>query len=311
MIKKIAVIGTGYVGSSIAYSLMLTRSAENIALIDINETAVTAEVADIRPGLAAISSVNVYAGSYADTADSDVIVVTAGVNRKPGETRMDLIGKNAVIAKNITDELKKNNARGVIVVVSNPVDVITHIIAREMNETSGRVFGTGCLLDTARFCSVLGDFLGVPEQKINAFVIGEHGAGQILLWSSVTVDGVPLKQWLSANGKTVTDDDKAVIAKRIADMGAFIIKGKGRTHYGIAACATRIVDALSRKETTLLPLSRPLNGDVGCDGVSLSLPCLVNENGIARAVTDGFGESEVSQFQTLAANMKKTTESWA
>ena len=143
MIKKISIIGAGYVGSSIAFSLMLIEAAEEIALIDVNPVAVNAEVADIRPGLSAISPSKVYRGSYADAADSDIIIVTAGVSRKPNESRLDLIGKNAAIAREIAQNLKANDAHGIVVVVSNPVDVITRIFAEELNELSGRVFGTG------------------------------------------------------------------------------------------------------------------------------------------------------------------------
>lgn len=292
MIKKISIIGAGYVGSSIAYSLMLIEAAEKIALIDINDTAVNAEVADIRPGLAEISPAKVFHGSYVDTSDSDIVIVTAGINRKPGETRMDLVGKNAVIAKDIAAKLKENNAHGLVIVVSNPVDVITQIIAEELHETTGRVFGTGCLLDSARFRSVLGDFLGVAEKSIRAFVAGEHGTNQILLWSSVTVENQPLAEWLTAHDKTLTDADKQTIAQRIADMGANIIKGKGRTHYGIAGCVAYLVNEIKLGQTICVPLTRPLNGEFGHAGIAVSLPCFLNENGIVRSNISGFYDCE-------------------
>lgn len=293
MIKKISIIGAGYVGSSIAYSLMLVEAAEEIALIDINDTAVRAEVADIRPGLAEISPTKVSQGSYADTADSDIVIVTAGVNRKVGETRMDLIGRNAVIAKDIVAKLKENNAHGLVIVVSNPVDAITQIIAEELNETTGRVFGTGCLLDSARFRSVLGDFLGVAEKSVRAFVAGEHGSNQILLWSSVTVENQPLSEWLAAHNRTLTEADKQTIAQRIADMGADIIKGKGRTHYGIAGCIAYIINEIKQEHTICVPLTRPLNGEFGHTDIALSLPCILNENGIIRSDISGFYADEI------------------
>ena len=305
MIKKISIIGAGYVGSSIAYSLMLVEAAEEIALIDINDTAVRAEVADIRPGLAEISPTKVFQGSYADTADSDIVIVTAGVNRKPGETRMDLIGRNAVIAKDIAAKLKENNAHGLVIVVSNPVDAITQIIAEELNETTGRVFGTGCLLDSARFRSVLGDFLGVAEKSIRAFVAGEHGSNQILLWSSVTVENQPLTEWLTAHNRTLTEADKQTIAQRIADMGADIIKGKGRTHYGIAGCIAYIINEIKQRHTVCVPLTRPLNGEFGHTDIALSLPCVLNENGIIRSNTSGFYTDEIEAVKKLTLEKTK------
>lgn len=305
MIKKISIIGAGYVGSSIAYSLMLVEAADEIALIDINDTTVRAEVADIRPGLVEISPTKVSQGSYADTADSDIVIVTAGVNRKPGETRMDLIGRNSVIAKDIAVKLKENNAHGLVIVVSNPVDAITQIIAEELNETTGRVFGTGCLLDSARFRSVLGDFLGVAEKSIRAFVAGEHGSNQILLWSSVTIENQPLSEWLAAHNRTLTEADKQTIAQRIADMGADIIKGKGRTHYGIAGCIAYIINEIKQEHTICVPLTRPLNGEFGHTDTALSLPCLLNENGIVRSDTEGFYASEMKALETVADKIKK------
>ncbi|MBR4127385.1 MAG: hypothetical protein IKR09_07410 [Alphaproteobacteria bacterium] len=302
--KKISVIGAGYVGSSIAYSLMLIEAAEEIALIDINDTAVNAEVADIRPGLAEISSAKVFHGSYADTANSDIVIITAGVNRKVGETRMDLIGKNSVIARDIAAKLKENNAHGLVIVVSNPVDVITQIIAEELNETTGRVFGTGCLLDSARFHSVLGDFLGVAEKSIRAFVAGEHGSNQILLWSSVTVENQPLPEWLTAHNRTLTETDKQTIAQRIADMGASIIKGKGHTHYGIAGCVAYIINEIKQGHTICVPLTRPLNGEFGHTDTALSLPCFLNENGIIRSDTSGFYVDESEAIKTTVEKVK-------
>lgn len=266
MIKKISIIGAGYVGSSIAYSLMLIEAAEEIALVDVNPVAVNAEVADIRPGLSAISPSKVYRGSYADAADSDIIIVTAGVSRKPNESRLDLIGKNAAIAREIAQNLKANDARGIVVVVSNPVDVITRIFAEELNELSGRVFGTGCILDSARFRSVLADFLNVSESSVQAFVAGEHGAGQVPLWSSVRINGNPVE---------LNEADKQKIAAKVANTGAEIIAGKGRTHYGIAGCVAYIVNEMKERHQTLLSLTFPVSAGNVSTVKSTGSPALI------------------------------------
>ena len=200
----------------------------------------------------------------------------------------------------IAAKLKENNARGLVIVVSNPVDAITQIIAEELNETTGRVFGTGCLLDSARFRSVLGDFLGVTEKSIRALVAGEHGSSQILLWSSVIVENQPLSEWLTAHGKTLTETDKQTIAQRIADMGADIIKGKGRTHYGIAGCIAYIVNEIKQGHTICVPLTRPLNGEFGYTDIALSLPCILNEKGIVRSDISGFYADETKAFEAIA-----------
>lgn len=295
--SKISVIGTGFVGSSIAYSLMLTEIAEEVALIDINETAVKAEAADIRPGFSFISPVRVFAGSWADTGNSDLIIITAGFNRKADESRLDLIGKNSKIAKSVAANLKENNAKAPVIVVSNPVDVMTRIIAHELNETDGRVFGTGCMLDAARFTYVLADFLHVPEKSVWAMVAGEHGAGQVLLWSSVEVKGQPLKDYLIENGLTMTDEDKKNIAKRVAGMGAEIIKGKGRTHYGIAGCTAFLASAVLNNQAAIVPLTRPLNGEFGFYGSCVSLPCVLTGKGVCRSMTDSISPEEREEIR--------------
>lgn len=295
--RKITVVGAGFVGSSIAYSLMLTEASDEIALIDVNDDAVRAEVADIRPGLSAISPTRVYQGNWADTADSDIVIITAGVSRKPNESRMDLIGKNARIAREIARNIKKNGSNSLVIIVSNPVDVITRIVAEELGEMTGRVFGTGCLLDSARFASVLADFLNIPERSVRAFVAGEHGEGQVLLWSSVTINGEPLESYLSAANGKLDEEDKHLISKKIADTGANIIAAKGRTHYGIAGCTAYLVHELKHGKTLLLPLTRPLTGEFGYDGVCASLPCVLTPNGIARSKIDNLASSEIDQIK--------------
>ena len=302
--RKITVVGAGFVGSSIAYSLMLAEATDEIALIDVNEAAVRAEVADIRPGLSAISPTRVHEGSWADAADSDIVIVTAGISRKPNESRMDLIGKNASVARGIAQKLKENGSSALVIVVSNPVDVITRIIAEELGETTGRVFGTGCLLDSARFGSVLADFLNVSEKSVRAFVAGEHGEGQVLLWSSVEIDGMPLNAWLNERNSEIREEDKRLIAKRIADMGANIIAGKGRTHYGIAGCTAYIVNELKQGKTLFLPLTRPLTGEFGYAGVCASLPCVLTTDGITGSKTDGITPDEIEQIKRFLESSK-------
>ena len=161
------------------------------------------------------------------------------------------------------------------------------------------MFGTGCLLDSARFRSVLGDFLGIGEKSIRAFVAGEHGSNQILLWSSVTIENQPLSEWLAAHNRTLTEADKQTIAQRIADMGADIIKGKGRTHYGIAGCVAYLINEIKRGQTICVPLTRPLNGEFGHTGIALSLPCVLNEKSIIKSNTDGFYEEEFEAIKKV------------
>lgn len=291
--RKITVVGAGYVGSSIAYSLMLIEAADEIVLVDVNPVAVNAEVADIRPGLSAISPARVRQGSYADAADSDIVIVTAGVSRKPNESRLDLIGKNAAVARDIAQNLKANNARGIVVVVSNPVDIITRIFAEELGELSGRVFGTGCILDSARFRSVLADFLNVSEASVQAFVAGEHGAGQVPLWSSVRINGNPAE---------LPETVKQEIAAKVANTGAEIIAGKGRTHYGIAGCVAYIVNEIKEHHQTLMSLTFPVPGNRAC----VSRPCLLTDCGV-KEIENSLSAEEQTQINQAMAKLERLT----
>ena len=204
---------------------------------------------------------------------------------------MDLIGKNAAIAREIAQNLKANDAHGIVVVVSNPVDVITRIFAEELNELSGRVFGTGCILDSARFRSVLADFLNVSESSVQAFVAGEHGAGQVPLWSSVRINGNPVE---------LKEADKQKIAAKVANTGAEIIAGKGRTHYGIAGCVAYIVNEMKERHQTLLSLTFPVPAGKAC----VSRPCMLTENGV-KEIEACLPEAELTLINQAAAKLEK------
>ena len=302
MIKKVSIIGAGYVGSSMAYSLMLKELVEEIVLIDVNEKAAQAEVADIRPGMREVSLSKVRLGHFFDTEDSDIIIIAAGIGRRPGESRMDLIGQNSIIASSISSKLKAYNARGIVIVVTNPVDVITWIVAQELNEMDGRVFGTGCLLDSARFRLILADFLQIEEKNVRAFVAGEHGPHQILLWSSVTIEGRPLSEWLRLNNMKLTQDDKDLIAQRVSGMGASIIEGKGHTHYGVSSCVVYIASVIARKDEAIMSLSCPLNVKNENRSISISLPCVLNKSGIVRTEIEILSKGERFAMKELVAN---------
>lgn len=229
--KKITVIGAGLVGSTSTYGLMMLELADEIALVDLDEKRANAEVLDIRHGFWQLSRTNVKKGSYADCKDSQLIVITAGVSRKPGESRRDLMEKNSKIMQSICAEIRKSGTEAVVLVVSNPVDALTNVAAKALKFPEGRVFGTGCALDTSRLVAMMAARLNQPISKVEAVITGEHGDGQVVNWDKLTSYGetIPL-----------TDEEKHEISEAVRLAGMTIIEGKGKTYYGIATTVCAI-----------------------------------------------------------------------
>ena len=227
--KKVAIIGVGYVGAGIAYALMLKDTASEIVLIDSKAAVANAEMLDIRHGISNMGRAKVYCGDYSDISDCDLIVVTAGRNRRPNETRLDMASDNIKIAESTVSEMKKYYKQGVILVVSNPVDVITHYIAKEMNLPEGRVFGTGCILDSSRLISLISEYVGLTPEFISATIVGEHGNSQVALWDEVKVSNIPFDEFCNAENLVCDAETKEKMAKKVLTMGTEIIGGKGKT----------------------------------------------------------------------------------
>ena len=265
--KKITVIGAGLVGATSVYSMMLREIADEIALVDIDDKRSNAEVWDIRHGFPEISKTVVKKGSYADCKDSDVIVITAGVARKVGESRNDLLLKNSKIMEGICYEIKATNTNGVIIVVSNPVDVLANHAAKFLQMPQGRVFGTGCTLDTSRMVALLAEKLNKPASLINAPVVGEHGDEQIVLWDEVTIDGKP------AN---FSKEEKQELAEAVRLAGMTIIEGKGKTYYGIATTVCALATAVLLDKPMKYAVSVPNENK----DKALSMLCTIAKQGI-------------------------------
>lgn len=265
--KKVTVIGAGLVGSTSVYAMMLKEIADEIALVDLDDKRSNAEVLDIRHGFAEVSKTVVKKGTYADCKDSDIIVITAGVARKVGESRNDLLLKNSKIMESICNEIKSTGTNAIVVVVSNPVDVLANHVAKFLQMPKGRVFGTGCTLDTSRMVALLADKLNKPVSSIVAPVVGEHGDEQIVLWDEVMVDGKP------AN---FSEEEKKQYAEDVKRAGMTIIEGKGKTYYGIATTVCAIASAIL--------LDRPMKYAVSVPDENaekaLSMVCTIAANGI-------------------------------
>ena len=302
--KKIAIIGMGYVGAGIAYALMIKDIAREIVFIDIRQEAINAEMLDIRHGMHNMGSAKIINGTYSDIKDCDLIIITAGRNRKPGESRLDLIEDNIKIADDVIKNVKEHYNQGVVLVVSNPVDIITYYVSKKLNLPKGRVLGTGCLLDSSRLTNVISDYVGLGAEFINATVIGEHGANQIPLWSKVEVAQMPIADYCKEMGIEFNDEIKKQMADKVKGMGAEIISGKGKTYYGISTCVCYLADAILNKRSVTASVSSVWSGEYGLNDVAISLPCLVDSNGIKHVLPLEMNHEEHKKL--LETNTKMT-----
>jgi L-lactate dehydrogenase len=282
--SKVAIIGAGFVGASTAFAMALGQGVSEVVLIDVNKEKAIGEALDINHGLCFVGQMAVYAGDYSDIADCDVIIITAGLNRKPGETRLDLAKKNVSIAKEITENIMKYYTHGVILVVANPVDILTYKIQKWSGLPNGRVFGTGTVLDSSRFRYLLAEKFNVDVKNIHGYIIGEHGDTQLPLWSATHIAGMKIEEYAKEYGDLFNDEVKAAISEQAKVAGATIIKNKGATYYAIAITVNTIVETLLKNQNTIRTVSSVIDGIYGIKDVAISLPSIINSNGVQRIV---------------------------
>ncbi|MBR3602231.1 MAG: L-lactate dehydrogenase [Lachnospiraceae bacterium] len=294
--RKVAIVGAGYVGSSIAYALALRDVAREIVLIDTNEGKTVGEAKDIRHGLPGIGTADLYAGNYSDCEDCDLIIITAGRGRKPGESRLDLTNENVKIMKSVIESIQRYYTRGVILVISNPVDILTYKASEWMGLPDGMVFGSGCILDTSRFVRTIADYVGLSTGVINGYVVGEHGDGQVPIWSHVTVGGIPISEYCNDIGLAWDEQIRLEIAEKTKTMGSEIISAKGRTHYGIATCVCQIADSIMNMRPTIASVSSVLLGEHGCRDVALSVPSVIGPSGVQQRIREKWAPEEYRAF---------------
>lgn len=294
--RKVAIIGAGFVGSSIAYALALRDIAREIVLIDIAKDKCIGEASDIRHGIPSIGTADLYAGDYSDCADCDLIVITAGRNRQKGESRLDLASENVNILYTVIGSIQKYYTRGVILVISNPVDILTYKADEWMQLPNGMVFGTGCLLDTSRFVRTIADYLELSTGVINGYLVGEHGDSQVPIWSHVTVGGIPIEEYCVNASLIWNDGIKNMIAEKTKEMGSQIIQAKGRTHYGIASCVCYLADAIINQRPIITTVTSTLLGEHGIRDVALSVPSVVGPSGVQQRIREQWEPAEYKAF---------------
>ena len=306
--RKAAIVGCGFVGSASAFALMESGLFSEMVLIDVSREKAEGEALDISHGLPFAKPMNIYAGDYSDIADAAIIVVTAGAGQKPGETRLDLVKKNVGIFKSIIPQIAQHNTEGILLVVANPVDVLTYAAAKLSGFPENRVFGSGTVLDTARLKYLLGQHLGVDSRSVHAFIIGEHGDSEIAAWSSANVSGIPLNNFCEMRGHYNHQTSMNEIAENVKNSAYEIINRKGATYYGIAMSVRRICEAIVRDEKSVLPVSSVQHGMFGVEDVALSIPAVVGKDGVETTVPIELSDAETAALRRSAETLRQVIE---
>ena len=292
--RKIAVVGCGFVGATSAFAIMQSGQFSEMVLLDVNQEKAEGEAMDISHGTALTHPMRVYAGTYDDIADAAIIVVTAGAAQKPGETRLDLIHKNVSIFSGIMKEIRARKPEGIMLVVANPVDILTYYAAKTSGMGEKRVFGSGTVLDTSRLRTLLSTKLDVDARNIHAYIVGEHGDSEIVCWSNADVSGVPLADFFALRGMGDMDieETQKEISDDVKNSAYEIIAKKRATYYGIGMAVSRICRAIAKDEKSVLPVSVVLNGEYGITDCALSVPAIVCRSGIEELVPVAMSEEE-------------------
>mgnify|MGYP006288934663 CR=1 FL=1 len=280
---KVGIIGSGFVGATAAYAMMMRHVASDIVLVDIDKERAHAEAADIGHAVPFVHAVDVSAGEYKDLAGSTVVIITAGAAQKPGETRLDLLSKNAQILKQVVPSVLDHAPDAILLMTTNPVDVMTHVAAgyaAEYGVPSSRVIGSGTTLDTARFRALLGNHLGVDPQHVHGYVVGEHGDSEVLTWASVDIGGLPLPAYVEHCGIPFDEEIRRRIDDDVRNAAYQIIEGKGATYYGIGGALARIVDVINHDHRALLTVCTPMDAVAGVADVTVSMPQLIGGEGV-------------------------------
>ena len=303
--RKAAIIGCGFVGSASAFALMQSGLFSELVLIDANHDKAEGEAMDIAHGLPFAGQMKIYAGDYDDIVDEAVIIVTAGAAQKPGETRLDLVNKNVNIFKSIIPEIAKRNYKGILLIVANPVDILTYTAVKLSGLPENRVIGSGTVLDTARLKYALGEHLEVDSRSVHSFIIGEHGDSEIVAWSSTNVSGIPVNDFCELRGHFNHEEAMHRIADDVKNSAYDIIEKKGATYYGIAMSVKRICECIMRDEKSILPISSMMHGEYGISDICLSMPTVVGREGVETRVPIQLNEQEESALSASAEQLSK------
>lgn len=303
--SKISIIGAGSIGATTAFALLQKEVAREIVINDINQEKALGEVLDLMHGSSLNSPCNVTLGSLEDTKDSDIIIITAGVAQKPGETRLDLVDKNYKIFKSFVPTIAKLSPNAILLVVSNPVDILAYMTYKLSGFPKERVIGSGTVLDTTRLRSLLGKYFGIDGRIVQGYVLGEHGDSEFVPWSSLTIGNIPIKDFSEQLKIEWDEETEKVIADDVKNAAYEVINRKGATAFSVAAVLTRIVEAFLKDEKTVLSVSTLLDDYLGVNNTYLSVPTIVGKNGVEKVLNIELSEGEREKFVSSAKIMKE------
>ncbi|HEX5705774.1 MAG TPA: L-lactate dehydrogenase [Pyrinomonadaceae bacterium] len=302
-LDRIAVVGCGHVGATTAYALLLGGVANEIVLVDANPRCAEGEAMDLQHAVPLARPARIWAGGYDEAARADIAVIAAGVGSRHGETRLDLLSRNVVVIRECMRGLLAAGFGGIVLMTTNPVDILAQVAQGESGLAAGRVISSGTVLDTARLRAMLGERLGVEARSIHAYVIGEHGDSEVAAWSSARIAGVPLREFCAREADGLDFDE---LLRRVRAAAPEIIRHKGYTSTAIASCVARICEAILRDEHTVLPVSTLTTGQYGIEGVYMSLPCVVGRAGVERVIEIPLDEDELAGLRASAEVLRKT-----
>ncbi len=308
--RKVVLIGTGMVGMSYAYSMLNQGVCDELVLIDVDKKRAEGEAMDLNHGLAfAGSNMKIYAGEYADCADADVVVIAAGVAQKPGETRLDLLQRNAEVFRSIINPITESGFNGIFLVATNPVDIMTRITCEISGFNPRRVLGTGTALDTARLRYLLGDYFGVDPRNMHAYVMGEHGDSEFVPWSQAMLATKPILDVCRDSGGKFTEAEMENISEEVRTAAYKIIDAKRATYYGIGMAMARITRAILGDENSVLTVSAMLRGEYNQNRVYVGVPCVVNRNGVRRVLEMNLTEEEQKKLDASCDTLRESFDS--
>lgn len=308
--RKVVVVGAGSVGATYFYALAQSGLADEIVLIDRNDDLLKGQVLDLVHGQPFFPTVEIRAGTSADYTDAKLVVITAGAAQKPGETRLQLLKKNSEIVGSIAADVSAHNCEGVMLIVSNPVDVLAYVALKQSGWARGRVIGSGTVLDSARFRHLLGDNCGVDVHNVHAYMLGEHGDSEFAAWSMTHVAGISIDEYCPSCGKCSDWGNKRhIFEQQVRDSAYHIINYKGSTHYAVGLALVKITEAILRGQSSVLTVSVLLEGEFGINDVCLSVPCIVSDGGVNKIIKIPLSSSEIEALKRSADILRQSIKS--
>ena len=308
--RKVVVVGAGSVGATYCYALAQSGLADEIVLTDKNEDLMQGQLLDLVHGQTFFPTVVIRSGTIDDCADAQLVVITAGAAQKPGETRLHLIKKNAEITGSIAEDISKSGCKGIMLIVSNPVDVLTYIALKRSGWEKGRVIGSGTVLDSSRFRHLLSKYCGVDVHNVHAYILGEHGDSEFAAWSMTNIAGISIDEYCPVRGKCSDwKHQRQIIEQQVRDSAYHIINYKGSTQFAVGLALVRITGAILRSQNSILSVSTLVESDFGIKDVCLSVPCVVSDTGVTRIIESPLSSEELASLSHSAKVLRKAIDS--